>query len=183
MPALVEGGETYTFGLASPAIRKSRLDPRCLGVYVTSKRIFITYAPAWIQIMMFPALLVGIVVELFTVFGIITEYLMNSASIPVEGYFLEFIGLVFILAGILTAWHRNSTVVSIIDLEKKRKVYQIERAQVSKIEFKRREILTSYIVITPRTGEHISLIFVESGSFNRVRHSLETFSPLACRDL
>jgi hypothetical protein len=186
MPSLLDREEIYLSGLASPSIRKSRLNPRCLGVYVTNKRIFVVSAPFWMQIMYLPSLFIAAILELSAlgiVFSTIVFSILQASasqassgvqgSVPFAVFILEWVGLAFLFEGILTGWYRNSSVIPIQELEK-RSVYQIDKVQVSKIEFDRHVFLPSHIEITSSTGERFSILFAEGGSFDRAKRAIRT---------
>jgi hypothetical protein len=115
MSTLAKRKEIYFSGVVSPSIRKGRLYPRCLGVYVTNKRMLVVHAPVWMQIMYHPSLLIAVILEVsavaivfysivFSILSSTPSQLSSGVQTPVALAFLvlEWAGLAFLIEGLLT---------------------------------------------------------------------------------
>jgi hypothetical protein len=167
--------ETYLFGLSSPSIGSKRSSLPCLGVYATNKRIFLVRAQLRMQFMSFPPLLVGIVIELTGLALLISAG--PSGGFPTEEFVFLFGGLAFLFLGLLAAWYRDFSPVSVQELER-RKIFEIEKMQISRIEMKERSSwFQSSVAIVSKTGEKRVIRFGENGSYKHARHLFEMFAP------
>jgi hypothetical protein len=169
--------EVYLFGLASLSIRKRLLDLRALAVHVTSERIFVLYAPTWMQITIFAYLGLGILflaIGLWNLFPVVTGQTETGTSYSFWSLwfllFLDFAGL-YIFGDF-----KRSSRLSIAELER-RKLFSIEKNQISKVVYKGKYFPRSggSIKIISETGERFDLSFASSGSYDLVRRAFRLF--------
>lgn len=162
--------ESYLFGLASPSIREAGIGlSRCRGLYATNKRIFLVNPPLHIHIM--SELQSGVILSFFAfILMVLTQKVTATSTI------LLMLGAVFYLLGFGLRPYKDFSPLSIQELEK-RKTYEIEKNQISKIEINDR---MWRIVITSKMGDKRTILPAEKGSFNHARRVFEIFSPELC---
>ncbi len=127
------------------------------------------------------------ILALLGAIAILAYFLVSSIIyFPTTSLFhnvLEFLGIGLLVGGLLTNWYRNFSPVTIQELEKK-KVYEIERGQISRIEMMDRgSLLWSKIIIVSKSGERRTTLFGENGSFKHARRLFQMFAPDLCVDV
>jgi hypothetical protein len=176
-----EEEEAYLYGLASPSIRSRRADVRACGVYATTKRIFLVHALVRVQMMFLLPWSIA-VVFLGSCLGLSLGLLSTGNSVYSWSWpqlYLLWTGFAFLFVALALSWYKDLSQVPIQELER-RKIYQVEREQISEIEMRRRIFWTSQIVVHLRGGERRRILFAEPGSFDRARRVFQMFSPTLC---
>jgi len=167
-------GEKYVYGLASPAIRSRRADVRACGVYATDKRIFMVRAPLRIQMMFLLPWSVAVVL-LGSDFGISLSLFSTGNGVyswPGPQLILLLTGFAFLFVALALSYHKDFSEVPIQELER-RKIYDVERGQISGTAMSRSAFWTSRITVYLRGGVVHSILFAEPGSYDRARRVFE----------
>ncbi len=161
--------ERYLFGLESPSIRKSRVDILPCGVHATSKRIFLVRSSPGMQTLVVGMWVGGFVLSLSALAALI--YLAVTQSIEAAtavGFPLGESGLVSLVIFLVMQRYRNSSPVSIQELER-REIYEIDKDEISSVEMKGSDLRGSRIKIQLKSGQSKSMLFSEKGTFERAR--------------
>ena len=160
--------ERYLFGIESPSIRNSRVDPLPCGVHATTKRIFLVRSSTRMQ-----ALVVGVWVGVFVLlFPALVAYIYLSMTQSIEaatavGFPLVEGGLALLVISMVIQRHKDSSPMSIKELER-REVYEIDKTEISGVQFKW-SALGSRVTVHLKSGQSRSMLFSTRESFEDAR--------------
>ena len=169
--------EVYASGVSSPSIRRKPFFPS-QGIYATSRRIFIVRAPLKIQLMGYLPFLAALVTII--PISVITVFYFPNINEIAQFYLLPWIGQLFVFVGIFAQWLRDTSPVSIEQLEH-RGAIQISREEIWSIELQDGGFWSpSKIVICSRSGRKTSLQFAENGAFKQIAPILRSVDPDRC---
>ncbi len=175
--ASVAENEVYLDGFTSPSIRNSRFGLRPCGIYATNKRIFLVRSSAALRQFVVLVWVAGMIASGFDVVIYVMPFLIYGGTYSFTPFQeLLWLGLALLWVLIGSNWYKNFAFVTIPDLEK-RKIWVVQRDQISSWKMIRKFFTMSKIQIYLKSGESHSILFSVGGTFDRAWLALSKRAP------